>query len=287
MRGVLAGLLLGLVGLAWAAITIPPIARVTDLTGTLTAQEQQTLSRKLEAFEQRKGSQIALLMVDSTGPETIEQYALRVAEAWKLGREGVDDGVLFVVAKQDRRLRLEVGYGLEGVLPDAIAKRILAEDVTPAFRRGAYYQGVAAGIDRMIAVIDGEPLPSPRPARRSGSDRDPLGSAFAAFFIFWMFGRLLRRATGDLLAGVGVGAGTGVVVGLLATSTVFGVLAGLFATVIALALFSGGGGGGFGGGFGGYHRGGFGGSFGSGGFGGGGFSGGGGSFGGGGASGGW
>ncbi len=131
--------------LALADVAVPPLkARVTDLTGTLSAQQQTALEQTLAAFEARKGSQIAVLIVPTTQPETVEQYALRVEETWKLGRKGVDDGALLVVAKDDRKLRIEVGYGLEGVLPDAIAKRIIAEDITPRFKQGDFYGGISA-----------------------------------------------------------------------------------------------------------------------------------------------
>ncbi len=114
----------------------PRAARVTDLTNTLPADTRAALDRKLAAFEARKGSQIAVLLVATTAPESIEQYSLRVAEAWKLGRAGVDDGVLLLVAVQDRRARLEVGYGLEGAVPDALARRIIAEQLAPRFVAG-------------------------------------------------------------------------------------------------------------------------------------------------------
>src|SRR5574340_907947 len=129
--------------LAVADVAVPPLkSRVTDLTGTLSANEAVQLEQKLAAFEEKKGSQIAVLIVPTTQPETIEQYAIRVAEAWKLGRKGVDDGVLLLIAKNDRTLRIEVGYGLEGVLPDAIAKRIIDELIVPAFRQGDFAAGL-------------------------------------------------------------------------------------------------------------------------------------------------
>src|SRR6185503_17049933 len=119
------------------------------------------LEQMLQAFEARKGSQIAVLMVRTTGGEPIEQFALRVAEQWKLGRKGVDDGALLVVAKDDRAMRIEVGYGLEGALNDATAKRIVSDVITPRFREGDFFGGLSAGVDRMIRVIDGEALPAP------------------------------------------------------------------------------------------------------------------------------
>jgi len=124
--------------LALAEVPVPALeARVTDLTGTLTAQQRGALEESLRAFEALKGAQLAVLLVPTTAPETIEQYAIRVAEAWKLGRQGVDDGLLLLVAKDDRRMRIEVGYGLEGAVPDAIAKRVIAETITqlPSRRR--------------------------------------------------------------------------------------------------------------------------------------------------------
>src|SRR5512136_947261 len=142
--------------LAAADVAVPPLkARVTDLTGTLSAQQVVALEHTLAEFESRKGAQIALLMLPTTQPETIEQYAVRVEEAWKLGRKGIDDSVLLVVAKNDRRLRFEVGYGLEGALPDAAAKRVIEEDITPRFRQGDFYGGIRAGLDRVMRTIEG------------------------------------------------------------------------------------------------------------------------------------
>src|SRR5882724_7042539 len=116
-------------------------ARVTDITGTLTSDQSSKLEQKLAAFEQTKGSQIAVLMVPTTQPETIEQYGIRVGEAWKIGRKGVDDGAILIIAKDDHRLRIEVGYGLEGPLNDATAKRIVSETISPFFKQGQFYEG--------------------------------------------------------------------------------------------------------------------------------------------------
>ena len=128
---------------AHAEVAVPTLAaRVTDLTATLSAAEKQQLEASLAQFEAKKGAQIAVLIVPTTQPETIEQYGIRVAEAWKLGRKGVDDGALLLVAKEDRSLRIEVGYGLEGVLNDATAKRIVAEIIVPYFKRGDFHGGV-------------------------------------------------------------------------------------------------------------------------------------------------
>ena len=135
-------------------------AYVTDLTGTFDAQQKQTLESELTALEQRKGSQLGVLLVSTTQPEDIAQYGIRVGDAWKLGRKGTDDGVILIVAKDDRRVRIEVGRGLEGAIPDAAAARIIREYVTPKFRADDYYGGVHDAIDALTKLIDGEPLPN-------------------------------------------------------------------------------------------------------------------------------
>jgi uncharacterized protein len=137
-------------------------ARVTDATGTLSDEQRSTLEQSLKDYEARKGSQIAVLIVPTTQPETIEQYSIRVVEQWKLGRTRVDDGVLLIIAKNDRTLRIEVGYGLEGVLTDATSNRIIEDIIVPRFRQGDFYGGVSAGVDGIMRVVDGEPLPAPR-----------------------------------------------------------------------------------------------------------------------------
>ena len=144
----------------YAQVQVPPLqGRITDLTHTLSAEQAATLEQKLQAFEAKKGSQIAVLIVPTTEPEDIAAFGIRVAEAWKLGRKGVDDGAILIVAKDDHRMRIEVGYGLEGVMPDAIARRIVANTMAPHFKQGDYYGGIDAGVDQMIRIIDGEPLP--------------------------------------------------------------------------------------------------------------------------------
>ncbi len=137
-------------------------ARVTDLTGTLDTSQRQSLESKLAALERRKGSQIGVLIVPTTQPEDIAQYAIRVFDAWKLGRRGIDDGVLLIAAKDDHRVRIEVARGLEGAIPDAAADRIIREYVTPKFRVGDFYGGIEAATGMLIQLIDGEPLPPPR-----------------------------------------------------------------------------------------------------------------------------
>ena len=261
--------------LAHAEVAVPPLkARVTDLTETLTPAQQNELEKILQAFEARKGSQIAVLVVPTTQPEAIEQYSIRVAEAWKLGRKGVDDGALLLVAKDDRALRIEVGYGLEGVIPDAVANRVIAEIIVPYLKQGDFYGGIRAGVDRLIRLIDGEPLPPPRQKDISWAGIEGLlPMAFIAVFVV---GGVLRAIFGRF-AGAAIAAGIiGAGFWLMLSSLL---LAGI-AAVVAFVFVLAGGGRGFGYGYGG--RGGFGGGFGSGGFGGGG-----GSFGGGGASGRW
>lgn len=269
---------------AIAQVAVPPLqARVTDLAGTLGAEQRAGLEQRLAAFEQQKGSQVAVLVVPTTAPETIEQYAIRVAEAWRLGRAGVDDGVLLLVATDDRKLRIEVGYGLEGALPDAIAKRIVAETITPYFRNGDFHGGIAAGVEQIIKVIQGEALPEP-PQRRRAKGLDP-GSLLLVGFFFLVLGQLLGRAIGELKSSLAVAGLFGVVAWFI-----LGVLAWAAVAAVVLFLLSLVGQAGRGGGGGGWSSGGSwdgGGWSGGGGLGGGGFSGGGGGFGGGGASGSW
>jgi uncharacterized protein len=150
-----------LAGAAGADAAIPPVARVTDLTGTLDAGQQRTLSAKLADFERTSGSQLAVLILPSTRPEAIEHYGIRVADTWKLGRKGVDDGAILIVAKNDHRLRIEVGYGLEGNIPDAIAKRIIDDTIVPAFKSGDFYSGIDAGVDQIIRAAQGQSLAVP------------------------------------------------------------------------------------------------------------------------------
>src|SRR6202453_5541441 len=147
---------------AFADVAVPPLTgRVVDQTGTLGAADIAGLTQTLKGLELRKGSQIAVLIVPTTEPETIEQYSIRVAEAWKIGRKKIDDGALLVIAKDDHKLRIEVGYGLEGALTDVTSRRIIDEIIAPKFKAGDFAGGVTAGIDRMIRVVDGEPLPAP------------------------------------------------------------------------------------------------------------------------------
>ena len=260
-------------------VPVPPLqARLTDLTGTLTAEQQAGLEQSLRAFETRKGSQIAVLIVATTKPEEIEQYALRVVEQWKLGRRQVDDGALLLIAKDDRALRIEVGYGLEGALNDATAKRIISEVVTPPLKGGDFFGGVSAGIDQMMRVIDGEPLPAPKPGA-AGSSGQNIEQLLPVLFVLALgLGGVLRKALGRLPGALVTGGLLGFLGWLLAGAALAAALAGGAAFLITL-LGTGMGR------HGGMHGGGRYGGFGGGRSGGGGFGGGGGGFGGGGASG--
>jgi uncharacterized protein len=278
---------------ALAQRALPPVARVVDETGTLSRAEVSALTDKLAAFEQRKGSQIAVVLVATTAPESIEEFSIRLGEAWKLGRKGVDDGVILVIAVRDRRLRIEVGYGLEGALPDAVAKRIIAEVITPRLRRGDFYGGIQSGVDRIIAVIEGEPLPAATGTQRRSAGG---GANIGAILIVALLGavalmRVLGRAVPKARAAFGVALGglagglVWLLLGSLLVAAVFGIAAAFIGMAISSATGSGPGRGGLGG-LGGWGGGLGGGTFGGGGIGGGGgFGGGGGGFGGGGASG--
>ena len=205
---------------AWAQVAVPPLkARVTDLTGTLTREQTASLEQMLQSFEARKGSQIAVLMVPTTKPEAIEQYSLRVAEAWKVGRKKIDDGAVLVVAKDDRTLRIEVGYGLEGALSDITANRIIREVIVPRFREGDFYGGINAGVDRMIRVIDGEPLPAP--AGRGGAvapavDGGLLSTLPVLLVLAMVAGAILRRIFGRFLGSLATGGAVGFIAWTLA-----------------------------------------------------------------------
>lgn len=281
-RLVAAALLCIAVLTASADVAVPPLqVRVTDLTGTLSAGHIADLEGRLAAFEAKKGIQIAVLMLPTVQPETIEQYAVRAFEQWKLGRKGIDDGVLLVIAKDDRKLRIEVGYGLEGALTDATSKRIISEDIVPLFQRGDFAAGITAGVSRIISVVDGEALPPPAAASRKGPANLPFNPEWliAAFVLFSVLNHGLRSVLGRLPAAGVMGVVAGFIIWLVLSSLAISSIAAAAAFVISLAAGTRAS---FGGGFGGY-GGARGGSWSSGG----GFGGGGGRSGGGGASGSW
>ena len=281
---------------AWACAQQAAIPRfdspVVDVTGTLDAASKQRIEQQALALQQRKGSQLQVLVVASTAPETIEQYAVRAFESFRLGRKGVDDGVLLVVAKDDRKVRIEVGYGLEGAIPDITAGRVIQEYMVPKFRQGDYAGGIVDASAQLVKLIDGEPLPEPVADNPTGPDRggEWLFALVAAFFV----ASFLRSIFGGLPAGVRAllcGGGAGIAALFLSSLLFVGGFGALIGFIVGIV--SGGGGGryarhrdwgGFGGGGG--WSGGSGGGWG-GGSSGGGWSGGGGMSGGGGASGGW
>ena len=281
--GLLAAFWLALLSLVAAAadpVAVPRLeARVTDRTGTLDATSQQRLESRLEAVERSRGAQIAILLLPTTQPETIEQYGIRLAEAWKIGHKGADNGIIIIVAKNDRKMRIEVGYGLEGSIPDAIAKRIVAERMAPRFKQGDFAGGLIDAVEALDAAIGG-------PGSGTVAAADPISSEPPAVLDYsggeqpdwfpWLFGMAIGAGVLRLIFGL-FGSLAAAVIGGWLGFMVFGSLAiAIGAAVLVFLLsfvnmFSGGGGGVFGGGS----------------SSGGGFSGGGGSFGGGGASGDW
>lgn len=259
---------------AWAQVAVPDLSRrVTDLTATLGADQLAALESKLASFEAQKGSQIAVLILPTTQPEDIAQFGIRVAEQWKVGREKIDDGVILIVAKDDRTLRLEVGYGLEGAIPDAIAKRVIAETITPYFKAGDFYGGIDAGVTQLMRLIEGEPLPPPQAPGEGGEEGSFVLLIVGGLVAGWLLSLLMSRPAAGGVAALGSGVAGAMLLGftpLLLLVAVF-----VFAGVATGFRHGGGWTSGRGGGFGG------------GGFGGGSWGGGGGGFGGGGASGSW
>ena len=304
LRLLLGAWLMALLAPAWAqdVLPVPALsARVIDQTGTLDAAQRSALEAKLAAFERDQGTQIVVLLVPTTAPEDIAAYAQRVADSWKIGRREVGDGLLMVVAKTDRRVRIEVAKTLEGAVPDLAARLIIDRSISPAFRAGNFAAGLDAGIDALMARIKGEGLPEPaRPANPADADAAPWQELAMFFFIaVFVIGGILSRVLGRRLGAAVTSGGAGAVAWMLGAGLGVVVVAALLAFIMVgvfgaarLASQVGrrggrGGGlpGGFGGGWGGGGRGGSGGGFGGGG---GGFgSGGGGDFGGGGASGNW
>jgi uncharacterized protein len=255
---------------AHAEVAVPELSRrVTDLTGTLTPDTVNRLENTLAQFESAKGSQVAVLMLPTTQPEDIAEYGIRVAEQWKVGRKGVDDGAILIVAKDDRRVRIEVGYGLEGVLSDVVAKRIIEEDIVPRFRQGDFSGGVESGVSRMMRLIEGEPLPPPQVSSQGnigGLDKLML------FLIVGVIGGkilglIIGKGAGSSIAALGAGSLAWLVSGVFISGLIVAFI------VLIMVLASGRGGGGWSSGGGSWGGGGGGWSGGGGGFGGGGSSG--------------
>lgn len=301
LRLALVVLCLGMASLGARSQDVLPVpalsARVIDQTGTLSAAQRQALEDKLAAFEQSAGTQIVVLLVPTTQPEDIAAYAQRIADTWKIGRRQVGDGLLLVVAKNDRRVRIEVAKTLEGAIPDLAARQIIDRAIAPAFKAGDFAYGLNAGVDQLMARIKGENLPQPAP--RQGNHSSGHGADLQDLLMFFfvgvpVLGAILSSIMGRKLGSVVTAAGAGAFGWVTTASVLIGGLAAV-AALVMVGVFGigarrqgrgrrggmgvppiiwGGGSGGFGGG-------GFGG--GGGGFG----SGGGGDFGGGGASGDW
>ncbi len=268
-----------------ALVAVPPLdARVTDLTGTLTPDQRSALESKLAAFESERGTQIAILIIATTQPETIEQYGYRVASTWKIGRKEVGDGVLVLVARQDRSLRIEVAKALEGAVPDLAAHRIIDQAITPAFKMGDFAGGLNLGVDQLMARIKGENLPLPehvQSLRNQLPDFDFFHLLGLAFVGIPILSGILSALLGRKLGALATGGLCGFVAWLALSHLLVSLTVGVIACVLALARMDTWGrshGGGWSGGRGGWS---------SGGGGGGWSSGGGGDFGGGGASGKW
>ncbi|MBI5899894.1 MAG: TPM domain-containing protein [Rhodocyclales bacterium] len=264
---VLLWLTLPFAGRAAEPVPLPALSsRVTDLTGTLDATQRGRLEARLAAIDRAGKAQIALLLLPTTQPETIEAFGIRLAEAWKIGHKGANNGLIVIVARDDRRMRIEVGYGLEGRIPDAIASRIVNERMAPAFRQGDFFGGLDAALAAIEGALDGEPV-APRQAAAPAADATEdyftwltatLVAAGVLRSMFGLFGSLIAAAVGGWLGFMIFG------------SWLASAIAALVVFVFSFGRFIGGGGGGGGGSSGG-----------------GGFSGGGGGFGGGGASGRW
>ena len=256
-------------------VTVPILkTRVTDLAQSLTPDQQSQLEAKLMAFEKVKGSQIAILILPTTQPEDIAQYSIRVTDAWKLGRAKQDDGILILVAKNDRKMRIEVGYGLEGAIPDLIAKRVVSEIMAPSFKQGDFYGGINNAVDKLIGLVSGEQLPAPEKPAFSGKSFENMLPLL--LFGGLILGGMLRAMFGNFFGGTLTGGAIGAIAWVLGGGILAAVLFGIVAFFITLIGPSGLGqmGGGFGGGYGGGSAGGsdpF--SGGGGGFGGGGASG--------------
>lgn len=231
--------------MVWAVVAVPPLkARVSDLTGTLETVRKSSLESRLEELESRSGTQLAVLIVPTVRPETIEQYGIRVADAWKLGEKGKDNGLLLLVAKNDREVRIEVGYGLEGKIPDVLAKRIIEQEIIPRFRIGDFGGGIEAAVSSLIAAIRHEPqifskparfaidqqtsmLPPAkptestarsRPAKDAASDITGGEVAFTLAFVGILAGMMLRRVWPPPLAALACAGATMVAVGLISGS---------------------------------------------------------------------
>lgn len=227
-------------------IPIPKLnKRITDLTQTLTPEQIETLSRQLEALEKSKGSQIAVLLIPTTGDESIEQFSIRVVDEWKLGRQGVADGVLLLIAKNDKRVRIEVGRGLEGALPDITAGRIIREFIRPLFKQNDFNGGITIGIEKISTVIEGETLPEPVPNKGKNGQSDHFGlgdNLFGLHPMMWLGlligGLILSKILGPWLGRGGIGIGSAAAAFFAGTPIVIAVILGLGMTALLSIIAS-------------------------------------------------
>ena len=243
--------LLLFVSTLWAEVAIPNLSQhVTDLTATLNAEQIAALETKLAAFEAKKGSQIAVLLLPTTQPEDIAAFGIRVADVWKIGRKNIDDGVILIIAKDDRKSRLEVGRGLEGVIPDAIAKRVLAETIRPYFKNGDYAGGVDAGVTQLIGLIEGETLPAPQAGDTSsdGFDTFLIILFFCCIVVELLFSSLFGGGIGAVVSSISIGAISAGVASFLALDIWVAVFMGIGMYFFLKLFYMGGGGGSSGGG---------------------------------------
>lgn len=220
-------------------IAVPKLShRVTDLTQTLTAEQTEALAKKLEALEKSKGSQIAVLMLPTTGEEGIEQFSIRVVDEWKLGRKGTADGVLLLIAKNDKRVRIEVGRGLEGALTDVASSRIIREFIRPAFKQNDFYGGINAGVDKISSVIEGEALPAPPPSQGHSANYTDDFHIFGLHPLVWLglliAGLILSKVLGPWLGRGGLAAGSAAAALLGGTPLLMALVAG----VLMVAIYS-------------------------------------------------
>lgn len=235
-----AWLALAVGGARAAEVAIPPLdSPVVDTTGTLSAETREALVQQALALEARKGSQLQVLMVPTTGDDTVEHYAQRVFDAWKLGRKGVDDGVLLLVAKDDRTVRIQTGYGLEGAIPDITARRVIDEYLVPRFREGNFDGGVRDATGALVMLIDGEPLPPPMSGTH-GED-DGTGAVIAALFVFGVLGHRVLTAIPRLVRGALFGSSAAWVVWWVSHSIGFALFAGVLGFLFGIANLRGGG----------------------------------------------
>ena len=240
-RGIIAILLiavLGVQGQAETLLAVPALsAHVIDQTGTLDASQRGAMEQRLAEIEQKEGSQLVVLMVRSTAPEDIAAFANRVGNAWKIGRREVGDGVLIVVAKDDRKMRIEVAKTLEGAIPDLAAARIIDQAMKPRFRSGDFAGGLNAAIDQLAALIAGEPLPEPEPVQArttSTSYSNWLNFAGVGFFAVLGLGHLVRAIFGMRVGALLMGGGVGVVAFFLTASVLLALGAGVGALLLVL-----------------------------------------------------